>query len=127
MVEQGDIFDAELEQELRTGLRPLPAPTGFSERTLQRRQLAAESGPDFRNAKSLRRRSPQKFPARPPWLRWGAAACLVVTVLLGGILQHQRERREAGARARQQVLLALRITRLTLQAVQNRVDNDRAN
>jgi len=45
----------------------------------------------------------------------------------GGYLEHQRERQIAGEHARQQVLLALRITSTTLQDVRNKVDGNNAN
>ena len=108
----------ELDRELRAALHPLPAPAGFADKVIarsrelpRRRRLVLAGGrKDFY-----------------PLLRWSVAAMLLLAVTLGGVLEHQRQRRIAGEHARQQVLLALRITSFTLRAVRNRVDKNSTN
>lgn len=118
-------FHDEFEREMKAGLRPRAAPEGFVERTLRKRQLAAADVRAFRYAKSPRRAGPLRVPARTAWLRWGAAACLAMLVS-AGLLQHEYERRQAGERARMQVMLALRITGTTLQDVRSKVEGPHA-
>jgi hypothetical protein len=60
-------------------------------------------------------------------VRGAIAATLLLAVSLGGYFEHQRQRQIAGEHARQQVLLALKITSSTLQDVRNKVDGDNAN
>lgn len=119
--QESDGFDLELdgtlEQELRASLRPHPAPADFLDRVLAR---VAESP----------RREPTHWPLRSiskPVVRGAIAATLLLAVGIGGYFEHQRERQLAGEHARQQVLLALKITRFTLQDVRNKVDRDYAN
>jgi hypothetical protein len=110
--------DGELEQELRAALRPLPAPAGFADRLIARsRELPqVESLPQ-----SVRHRG------LPQVMRWALAAVLLLAVSFGGFFEHQRQRRIAGEHARDQVLLALRITTVTLRAVRNHVDKSNTN
>jgi len=77
-----------LENELRQALRRVPAPEGFAERVLARVN------------------EPRREP-RPVWWR-AVAATLLLGAILGGWGAHEMRRRE-GERAREQVLLALRI------------------
>jgi hypothetical protein len=107
-------FETGLEQELRAGLRPRSAPEGFADRVLAR-------------VEKLSKREPRPSPMR--WLRNPAvtgaiAALLLLAIGLGGYFEHQRERQIAGEHARQQVLLALRITGATLQDVRNKLDKN---
>ena len=107
MAEHMDDF----EKELREALQARPAPAGFTGRVMRR----------------IEDRKPGRgwsFLWQPAW-RWAAVAVLVSITLLGG-LEHQREQRIAGERARQQVLLALRITGTTLNHVQQRVNEDQS-
>jgi hypothetical protein len=116
-----DGFDSELEatfeQKLRAGLKARPAPTGFADRVLAR-------------ADALPHHKPVPWPVRTirnPIVRGAIAATLLLSLGVGGYLEHQRERQIAGEHARQQVLLALRITSFTLQDVRNKVDSNNAN
>ncbi len=120
MVDFGEKFNRKdvLEQELRAALRPLPAPQGFANRVVAR---SLES-PVHRMPPPTVRRT-----GLPPILRWSIAAALLLAIALGGVLEYQRQRQIAGERARQQVLLALRITAFTLQTVRNRVDKNNTN
>ena len=121
MVDFGEKYEREdeLEQELRAGLTPLPAPEGFANRVIARSR-------ELSHARTLSFAAHRKgFPAI---LRWSVAAVLLLAIALGGALQHHRQQRQiAGERARQQVLLALRITSFTLQAVRDRVDKNSSN
>lgn len=94
----------DFERELREGLAARPAPEGFAERVF---------------ARIASRKAPRQ--ARPAlFLHWrGAlAAVLIAAVLVTAALwQRRREQRIAGERARAQVILALRITNSTLDAI----------
>ena len=103
MADRHNEFD-DLERELRDGLVARPAPEGFAERVLAR----------VASREAVRQSRPALF------LHWrGAlAAVLIAAVLITAALwQHRREQRIAGERARAQVILALRITNSTLDAI----------
>jgi hypothetical protein len=110
--------DEELEEELRAALQPIHAPSGFANRVVARSQMLPPAGA-------------LPFPERRrgfhPAMRWGIAAVLLLAIGFGGFFEHQRQRRIAGEQARQQVLLALHITSVTLQAVRNHVDKSSTN
>jgi hypothetical protein len=97
--------DPKFEQELREGLRLREAPAGFADRVIDRL-----------NQPHL---VPKSSFFQLPAFRLAIAAVVLLAVALGGYREHQR--RIAGERARQQVLLALRITSSTLHAVHNKV------
>ena len=78
----------QLDNDLRQAMRRVPAPEGFAERVLARVN------------------EPRREP-RPVWWR-AVAATLLLGAILGGWGAHEMRRRE-GERAREQVLLALRI------------------
>ena len=78
-----------LENDLREAMRRVPAPEGFAERVL------------------ARVKDPQRE-SRPVWWR-AAAATFLLAAILGGWGAHETMRRREGERAREQVLLALRI------------------
>jgi hypothetical protein len=109
--------DDGFEEELRAGLQPRPAPAGFADRVLAR-------------VDAMPHHAPVPWPVRKirnPIMRGAIAATLLLSVGVGGYFEHQRERQIAGEHARQQVLLALRITSSTLQDVRNKVDSDNTN
>ncbi len=97
----------QFEQELREQLQARSAPSGFADRVM---------------ARVPQRRAPREtflgF-GLPVW-RWAVAVVLVAGMVLGG-LEHDRQQRMAGERAREQVLLALRITGSTLKDVEQKV------
>lgn len=99
----------EVEQALREALRREPAPEGLAERILQR---AGRQAP-----------SPLRNPIAPWWrlpaLRWAVAA--VAIACAGGAILEHRQQQLRGEQARQQVLLALRITGSRLRIVQEQV------
>ena len=87
-----------LENDLRRAMRRVPAPEGFAERVLAR-------------VKEPRRDS------HPAWWR-AAAATFLLAAILGGWEAHQTMRRREGERAREQVLLALRIAGMQVARAQ---------
>ncbi len=114
-------FDPELEamfeQDLRGSLQARPAPEGFADRVLAR-------------VDALPHHDPTPWPIRTirnPVVRGAIAAALLLSVGAGSYFEHERERQIAGEHARQQVLLALRITGSTLQDVRNKVDSGNTN
>jgi hypothetical protein len=91
-----------LDNELRQAMRRVPAPEGFAERV--RNVILSEAkdlrGEDPSSSARLRMTAP----------RWRAvAATLLLGTILGSWGVHQTIERRRGERARQQVLLALRI------------------
>ncbi len=116
-----DGFDPELEatfeQELRAHLQARPAPEGFADRVLAQVDALPHRKPTPWALRTIRN----------PIVRGAIAATLLLSVGVGGYFEHQRERQVAGEQARQQVLLALRITSATLQDVRNKVDSDNTN
>jgi len=102
----------DFEQELKRALRRCDPPESFRERVLAR--VAAEQQQPSRGAVSLRHR---------PMLRWVAVAAIVV--FGAGKLSyraHEHRLEEASGRAaKQQVMLALRITGNKLRVAQKRV------
>ncbi|HUB17226.1 MAG TPA: hypothetical protein VL990_01240 [Acidobacteriaceae bacterium] len=104
MVEMKDDF----EPELREQLRAREAPAGFADRVMAR--VAKRQQPQHRGWLGF---------GMPVW-QWAVATLLVAAMVAGG-LEREREQREQGARAREQVLLALHITGSTLREVQQKV------
>ena len=103
MADHHNQFD-DLERDLRESLAARPAPEGFAEKVLAR----------VASSEAQRQSRPALF------LHWrGAlAAVLIAAVLISaGLWQRRRQQRIAGERARAQVLLALRITGSTLDAI----------
>jgi hypothetical protein len=78
-----------LENDLRHALRREPPPAGFASRVLQRIEH-------------------EQAPKRTRWWR-AVAASVTLTALLGGWAAHTIHERREGERAREQVLLALKI------------------
>lgn len=92
-----------LETDLKNALRRVPAPEGFAHRVLER----------VRNTEGR--------PARSTWWRAIAATFLLAAILGGWGAQEMIERRREGQRARQQVLLALRIAGTKVAQAQREV------
>jgi hypothetical protein len=94
-----------LEQELKKALRRVEPPAGFAERVLAR--AAKEKA------------EPARVRVRWPWfgmmgMRW-AVTCALCVVIAGSAMVYQHERNEKGERAKQELMLALRITSSKLQ------------
>jgi hypothetical protein len=94
----------DLEKGLRAALEREPAPLGFRDRVLARVDRKRMSGW-----------------WRTPGARWSVAAGLVAACLVTGTMEYREQERLRGERARNEVLLALRITGSTLRAVQTRI------
>jgi hypothetical protein len=82
----------EFEEELRRAFERQPAPLGLKGRILARRHKSEGQG------------------HAGLWWQRLAATLALVAVLGGAALRHQREEQRKGEAARQQVLIALRIT-----------------
>ena len=99
----------DLERLLRQGLRPRQTPAGFTARVMAR--LPGSSPvPSFRKERTF----------WMPMMRWATAAVLL-GVAGGSYWQHQQNQRIAGERARNQLILALRMSATTLNDVQHKV------
>lgn len=85
-----------------------------------REQLTAREAPAGFAARVMARVERKKKPAWAPAWRWAAAMALVAAAAAGSV-EHAREQRMEGERARAQVMLALRITGTTLRDVRERV------
>lgn len=93
------------EDELRSVLRRIEPPEGFTRRVMMR--LDSDSG---------RRTAP--FRRRNAWFRWAAAAAAFVLLCAGVVLYQARREGEA---ARAETLMALRIASRQLNGVMKRV------
>ncbi len=95
-----------LETDLKNAFRRVPAPEGFASRVLER-AVGARSGAPGTSG------SCGRAAARPYARGWRAiAATFLLAAILGGWGAHEmieRRQEREGQRARQQVLLALRI------------------
>lgn len=107
MVEPIDDFERELREELAAR----PAPEGFAARVMAR---AAE-------------REHRRGWFRQPALQWATAFALAAAMTAGAGVEHAREQRAKGEKARAEVMLALRITGQTLRDVQRKIDNQTGN
>ena len=101
MNRQMDDF-GELERLLREELRPRPAPHGFTERLMLRQAKARRAW-------------------RRAGLSWAAAALLFLSVGSGAYWKREHDRRLAGERARDEAILALRITVAALSDVEHKI------
>lgn len=91
------------DEELRGALRRQTPPAGFADRVLgQTREIA-------------RRRR------RLLVWRWTAAAAAVVTLTVGATIYERQVRQAEGIRAKEEVLLALRVTGVKLRSAQSQV------
>jgi hypothetical protein len=95
----------EFESDLRESLQARSAPDGFADRVMAR--------------------IPPRRPRWQPVWRWAAVAAVLAVTVFGGI-EHDRQQRIAGEHAREQVMLALRITGSTLHQVQDKVSEGSA-
>ena len=91
-----------LENDLRNALRRESPPAGFASRVLQRIEHE------------------QHAPKRNRWWR-AVAASVTLTALLGGWAAHTIHERREGERAREQVLLALKIAGEKVRYAQHEV------
>lgn len=103
-----------LEQELRNALRRQDAPPDFTERVLaQASRRPSQPGLWQRITTAM----------QLPSLRFATAAVLVVAAVGGSVeYRHYQQHKREGEQARQQLMLALRITGSKLQYVQAKVN-----
>ena len=99
----------DLEHLLRQGLRPRQTPAGFTARVMARL-------PEMSPVSSRRK----KRTFWMPMMRW-AMAMVLLGIAGGSYWQHQQNERIAGERARNQLILALRMSAATLNDVQHKV------
>ena len=92
-----------LERDLRQALRRESPPPGFASRVLERIEH-------------------ERAPKRTRWWR-AVAASLTLTAFLGGWAAHTIHERREGERAREQVLLALKIAGEKVRYAQTEVRN----
>ena len=95
-----------LEDELRTALRREQPSAGFAERVLAR---AAEPRRSFWDWFRL------------PTFRWAMAGALALIMVAAGLEYRHEQERARGEAAKQQLMLALRITGSKLKLAQQRV------
>lgn len=98
-----------IEDLLRHGLTPRQTPAGFSARVMARL-------PETSQVDSFHRKRTFRLSA----MRW-AAATVLLGVAGGSYWDHEQKERIAGERARDQLILALRISAATLNDVQHKV------
>ena len=93
-------------------IRRMEPGADFAERVMERVELEE------------RRKKLALWPtANQRWLRWTAAAALIVMLAGGEYVEQQRRQREiAGEKAREQLMIALQITSTQLQQVQARFE-----
>jgi len=104
--EQDDL--AEFEQKLRFALQHRTAPMGMKARVLA-------------TARERRRQKQHGW----QWMVQRVAASVVIAAIAGGaVAYHQIEERRKGEAAREQVMLALKITNKTLNRVNERLTDD---
>jgi hypothetical protein len=94
----------EFEHQLRQALEPVPAPPGLKRRLLARRETQHQT----------RRR-------RVVWWQRMAVAAALLCLLAGVWMWRNAEQRREGEEARQQVILALRITSRALRQMQSQL------
>ncbi len=100
-----------LEEELGKAFERVDPPAGFAERVMARAATAERS-------KSRAAWTWLGF-FQMPALRWAATSALCVVLAAGGmLLRREQVRRERGEHAKEQVMLALRITGSKLQIAQ---------
>jgi hypothetical protein len=107
---------SKLERELKKALEPAEPPDGFAERVMARVAAGEREkgvGGDSSWWKGL-------FESRG--LRWALTGALCVSIAAGGIFyRHEQDRRAAGEQAKEQLMMALRLTASKLQLAQSEV------
>lgn len=98
----------ELERELKTALRPVAPPSGFTGRVLARARMTSVAA----------RRRP-----RMPAFAWGVTVAVLAAVATGGLATYRSYEHRRGEQARAEVVLALQITGSKLRAVQAQITN----
>jgi hypothetical protein len=107
-----------LEDELKRALEPVEPPAGFAERVLLRAARAEEEKP-VRSRRWLGLFGSGL--AGSGGLRWAAACALCVVLAASGVIYERDMQRRRGEEAKDQVMLALRITGSKLQIAEQSV------
>ena len=97
-----------MDDALREALRREAAPDGFAERAMRRVRAEGEDRSLTVAARSVAARLMGAF--RRPQLRWATAMAAVALVAGGVEYRNEMARRAEGERAKDQVMVALRIT-----------------
>ncbi|MBO0719999.1 MAG: hypothetical protein J2P41_04215 [Blastocatellia bacterium] len=114
----------DLEKELQRALRREDAPRDFTDRVMTRLAAAAENELRKQNGNRWWRRLAEFF--RPPEMKWSSAgvAALLLILAVVGVQRHRSERRAEiaeGERAKEQVMLAMKIASAKLNIAQKKV------
>lgn len=105
-----------IEDELRKALVEVTPPEGLAERVLAR---VAERERERHTARPRGIGWPNWFAwSGTPGLRWALAGALCAALVVGGVSYRRARTRERGERAKDQLMLALRITASELHAAQ---------
>lgn len=96
----------EIEKALKAALQREPAPERFLDQVLLKAKLRPVRGTAW---------------WRLPLVRWAVAGVVTVACIAAGVSEHRRQERMRGEQARQQVLMALRITGRELRSVQRQI------
>ncbi|MBI5282684.1 MAG: hypothetical protein HY858_13450 [Candidatus Solibacter usitatus] len=97
----------DFEQELKRALGRQQPPAGFAQRVMARVER--------------RRPSPASYRIGPRWAQWAVAASLIVASATGTSWYRQRQERARAEEARQQILLAMRVTAEKIGHVQQTI------
>jgi len=103
-----------LEDELKTALRRMEPPAGFAERVLERAKTPALPEPAWWESLAVL--------LRPPRLQW-VALSVVMSLMIpaAGVYRRERQERVEGERAKQQLMIAVRVAGNKLHRVQQKV------
>jgi len=102
-----------LDDELKTALRRTEPPAGFAERVLERAKAPALPEPSWWESLGVL--------LRPPRLQW-VALSVVMSLMIpaAGVYRRERQRAE-GEKAKEQLMLAVRVAGGKLHRVQRKV------
>jgi len=104
------------ERHLKKALEPVDPPAGFAGRVMAR----VAAGEEARVKRSGWSWWTELFAARG--IRWALAGALCLSIAAGGALyKREQDRRMAGEQAKEQLMLALRLTASKLQLAQAQV------
>jgi hypothetical protein len=103
-----------LEEDLKKALRRVEPPAGFAERVFARASAPAPPGPSWWESIIVL--------FRPPNVQWVALSLFMsVMIPAAGVYRKERQEREEGEKAKQQLMFAVKIAGNKLHHVQQRV------
>jgi hypothetical protein len=97
----------DLEKDLKNALGRQEPPDGFAQRVLA--------------CVEQRKPSPSPFRLVPAWAQWAVAASLLVVTVGGSSWYRERRERQQAEEARQQLIVAMRVTAEKIGYVQQKV------